>query len=99
MGSKSKLDKRRGPNTKGSNSGPTRESTPSTGSELRVGEKRSSEKEKRSSEKDEDEVCSPAKKPRRARVDSELDMDSVMEESVSTDTVEEASREGPHVTK
>ncbi|KAI8560853.1 hypothetical protein RHMOL_Rhmol04G0288000 [Rhododendron molle] len=71
VGSKSNLDKRRGPNAKGSNSSPTRESTPSRGSELRVGGKRSSEK-------DEDEVCSPAKKPRCARVDSELDMDSVM---------------------
>lgn len=93
MGSKSKLDKQRGHNAKGSNSGPTRESTPSTGSELRVGGKRSSEK-------DEDEVCSPAKKPRLARVDSKLDMASVMEESVSTDTLEEAaSREWPHVAK
>lgn len=72
----------------------------SSGTTVRVGSKRpSSVGDNRSSACDGDEVCSPAKKPRLGGGNSEASQDSVMDEALATDTVEEASRNWPQGAK
>ncbi|XP_058185606.1 uncharacterized protein LOC131302829 [Rhododendron vialii] len=88
VGSKSKSDKGRGLGVQDNSPGPSEETFPSAGSGPRVGEKRRSDPE-------DNEVCSPAKKPRQTSGVLEGDLDCAIEESNSTNTVEEASREWP----
>lgn len=47
------------------------------------------------SDGDGDEVCSPAKRPR-VQGSTTAAEDSIMDDSISSGTVEEASREWPH---
>ncbi|KAH7847853.1 hypothetical protein Vadar_030939 [Vaccinium darrowii] len=96
IGSKSKTDRRRSSTFQDSGSASSTGLATPSASAPQVGEKRSScMNEFKESNRDGDEVCSPAKQP---RVESKTlaKEDSIMDDLISSDTVEEASREWPH---
>ncbi|XP_058189268.1 uncharacterized protein LOC131306858 [Rhododendron vialii] len=96
VGSKSKSDKRRGQIHQKIGSKLVNEVSSSSGATVGVGSKRpSSVGDNQSSACDVDEVCSPAKKPRLGRGNSEASQDSVMDEALATDTMEDASQNWP----
>ncbi|KAG5528155.1 hypothetical protein RHGRI_028932 [Rhododendron griersonianum] len=95
LGSKSKTDRSKGVPNSGSGSASSTDVLSSTTPAPRVGEKRpSSMGETRSSDLDGIEVCSPAKRPR-VTGGVLADVDSIMDDPISTETVEDASRNWP----
>ncbi|KAE9454971.1 hypothetical protein C3L33_13127, partial [Rhododendron williamsianum] len=95
LGSKSKTDRSKGETISGSGSASSTDVLSSTTPAPRVGEKRpSSMGETRSSDLDGTEVCSPAKRPR-VTGGVLADVDSIMDDPISTETVEDASRDWP----
>ncbi|KAH7851615.1 hypothetical protein Vadar_014294 [Vaccinium darrowii] len=96
IGSKSRSDRRRITAVQDGGSASSADFTPPTVSVPRVGEKRpSSVVESKGTARTGDAVSSPAK---RSRVEGKTttDEDSIMDDSISSGTVEEASREWPH---
>ncbi|KAH7837155.1 hypothetical protein Vadar_010272 [Vaccinium darrowii] len=96
VGSKSKTDRRRNSTVQDNGSTSSTGIIPPTVSAPRVGEKRSScVIECKESDRDGDEVSSLAKRPR-VEGNTAAKEDSIMDDSISLGTVEEASREWPH---
>ncbi|KAI8524016.1 hypothetical protein RHMOL_Rhmol13G0116700 [Rhododendron molle] len=95
LGSKSKTDRSKGVTISGSGSASSTDVLSSTTPAPRVGEKRPSIMgETRSSDLDGIEVCSPAKRPR-VTGGALADVDSIMDDPISTETVEDSSRDWP----
>ncbi|KAG5548320.1 hypothetical protein RHGRI_013878 [Rhododendron griersonianum] len=94
-GSKSKTDRSKGVTIPRSVSAASTDVQSSTAPAPRVGEKRSSSMgETKSTDLDGNEVCSPSKRPR-ITGNVLADSDSIMDDPISTETVEDASRDWP----